>query len=105
MSIPVSGTTTTLRVSIDGTTVTAVGEIDAQTRHELDRALARITLGDLDLDMTRVTFLDSSGLRSLISVHLEADSLGHRFRLIGPQRNVVRLMEVSGLAGVFTIVD
>lgn len=105
MSIPVSGTFTALSVSVHGNDVVVVGEIDAHTRAELDHALARITVGDLDVDMTDVTFIDSSGLRSLISAHLEAEALGHRFRLIGPRPSVVRMFEVSGIGSLFTIVD
>lgn len=86
------------------TVITAVGELDPATAPQLDRAIADARADgatELVIDLAGVTFVDSSGLRSLIAAH----------KLTQPQPLVVRrpsafaaqLFEITGLDDQFVI--
>lgn len=84
----------------DSTTVIAVeGEIDVSSVAELENALNR-HLGDsshLVLDLSRVTFMDSSGIHALIDA--DAVSRDHEcgFAIRNPARAVRRILEIAGV--------
>ena len=79
--------------------IVVVGELDAYTGPALSEALA--SGGDATLDLSGVTFVDSSALRILVLAHQERDQRGARLRLQTPSDAVRRLLDVSGLSGVF----
>jgi anti-anti-sigma factor len=55
--------------------------------------------------MAGVTFLDSSGLRSLVFLQEEAQSQGTSITLRGTQRNVRRVFDLTGLGATFSFSD
>jgi anti-anti-sigma factor len=55
--------------------------------------------------MAGVTFLDSSGLRSLVLLQEEAQSHGTSITLRSTQRNVRRVFDLTGLAATFSFSD
>jgi len=86
---------------IDPSTVALEGEIDAHTAPELAARYAELPGGDGDfsIDMSRVGFMDSSGLRVVIELHQRAEEAQRRLVLRSPSQPVSRLIEVSGLTG------
>lgn len=88
----------TVQGAVDLATVPVLGEaIDAQSES------ARVVVVDLSL----VTFLDSSGLRVLAQHHrqLAGDGDDARLRLVVTSDPVGRLLEVSGLRTFFDVYD
>jgi anti-sigma B factor antagonist len=83
---------------IDGLVLS--GELDAHTAPQLAERLAQLPPGDADvvLDIGRVEFMDSSGLRVVIDVHQRAADAGRRLVLRHPTSAVQRLLEISGLS-------
>jgi len=59
----------------------------------------------LDLDLSTVTFLDSSGLGTLISLHKTMRTQNGTVRLIKPTPNVHQILELTRLHRVFEIVN
>ncbi|MFC9816734.1 STAS domain-containing protein [Streptomyces virginiae] len=55
------------------------------------------------MDLTAMSFCDSSGLNALLGARLHAEEAGHRLRLAAPCQQVVRLLEMTGAIEVFTI--
>jgi anti-anti-sigma factor len=55
------------------------------------------------LDLSGVTFVDSSGLRALVRIHRICDAAGGRLELVDVQPQVGRVLTVSGLDQLFTI--
>ena len=81
------------------------GELDIATAGGLqtriqDRRLAGA--GDLTLDLSGLTFVDSVGLSVLVSAHNRVSEEGNRLRLILPERQR-HLFELSGLTGLLDL--
>jgi anti-sigma B factor antagonist len=84
------------------------GEVDTLTAPELDAAVERQLDGqvtNLVLDLTGVNFLASSGLAVLIKAAHVAQERGMALSLVSANRAVVRPLEVTKTAGMFTIHD
>jgi anti-sigma B factor antagonist len=84
------------------------GEIDLATsgqfRGAIDRALS--TPGSsVVIDMTDVTFMDSTMLRELLRAHKDVDAGGGRLVIAGVQAAVRRLFELTGTSGLFVLAD
>jgi anti-sigma B factor antagonist len=81
------------------------GELDLSTEHELlahcDELLAT-GAPVVDVDLGAVTFIDSSGLGSLVRVQRSAEHAGRQLRLANVPRAVNRILEVTGLDDLFT---
>lgn len=88
--------------------VSARGEVDLDTATRLnDAALAAMQeIGPtVVLDLSHVTFMDSTGLKVLLAVHKRATIGGGRLALAGSTRPVRRVIEVTGLDHVLTMCD
>jgi len=72
-----------------------VGEFDAHAAERLDATITGTSTGDVRLDLAEVTFIDSSGLRSLIVNHQRIEATGHRLVIASPSPTVARLFELS----------
>jgi anti-sigma B factor antagonist len=99
-----------LRVTVepleDGRLIRAVGEVDLSTAAALGRELAaaRVEADTVLLDLSEVTFIDSSGLHLLLEAsHSSAVTDWSLF--VVPSEAVRRLVELSGTADRLTLVD
>jgi anti-sigma B factor antagonist len=84
--------------------VTVQGELDAYAAPGLEdhiSALLSDGVRTLVLDLSQTAFLDSSGLRALLTVHRKLDSGDGRFELRNPSEPVLRLLEITGLRDHF----
>lgn len=79
--------------------VRVAGELDAFTAPDVRAALVRTEDRDVVLDLSGVTFIDSSGLALIVETRQRLQTEHHRL-VIGPRSDVVqRLLELSGVAG------
>jgi anti-sigma B factor antagonist len=87
--------------------VIAGGEIDVHTSPGLSDALrAADALSDrLVLDLTAVTFLDSTGLSAMVAALNRGKERGGSMSLVGPSGVVRRVLAITELDQVFTIYD
>ncbi|MDH6551470.1 stage II sporulation protein AA (anti-sigma F factor antagonist) [Streptomyces sp. SAI-133] len=93
--------------SVDGVHVVTVrGEIDHATNGALHEALfpedgasapARIVV-----DLSDVTFMDSSGINALLAAHQRASDAQGWLRIAGAQRTVARLLNITGIGQVIS---
>lgn len=94
-----------LRLTSDGPGRIAVaGEIDAHTAPRLDSMIFdEIANGhaDVALDMAKVAFVDSSGLRVLIRHRNELHQLGGSLRIVSASPAVEQLLDITGVAELF----
>ncbi|NEB04098.1 STAS domain-containing protein [Streptomyces sp. SID13726] len=89
------------RTDADGTTVLVLrGEVDHQSVGTLTRALPPADTGagpSVVLDLSGVTFMDSSGVNALITAHQAAQAARGRLRLAGMHGAVLRTVQIVGL--------
>ena len=92
--------------TIDGKTAVVVsGEVDAATSDTLRAAIFDVIEGgqsSVVVDMSEVSFIDSSGLRVLIGGYKAADAAGGSLKVGSPSGAVVRLLEITGQYERFT---
>ena len=83
----------------DHAVIVISGELDLRTRDQLSAAATR-TLHDATTviaDLSRVTFVDSSGLSALVGARREAERLQRAFLIRSAHGPVARMLEISGL--------
>jgi anti-anti-sigma factor len=87
----------------DGLVVASVrGELDMATAPVL-RSVLMAAGGPSTVDLAGVTFIDASGLRVLVAAANRARGDGGELVLCGASRGVLRVLEITGLLGAFTI--
>lgn len=94
------------RIEDGGTyTVRAAGEIDVATAPQVESVLLELLGGGspVALDLSGVTFIDSSGLRALVTARQRAEDESAAFTLSGRSPAVERLLQVTGLDSVFEV--
>jgi len=88
------------------TTVVLTGEIDLSTARRVREALIAISNSgetNVVVDMTNVTFMDSTGLSALVGPLKRFRSMNGEIVLRSPTKGVRKVLEISGLTRVFTI--
>ena len=88
----------------DRTLISVAGELDVATTPDLQAAIRDAVARELPivLDTSRVSFMDSTGLAGLLLVR--SDGAGDlRFVLKQPSPAVRRILELTGITGVFEI--
>ena len=88
--------------------VAVSGEVDLFTAPEFkQRVTAPIAAGvdHVIVDLTQTTFIDSSSLGVLIGAHRRLQQRGGRLLVACDTDAIVKTFRITGLDGVFTIVD
>jgi anti-sigma B factor antagonist len=87
------------------TTVAVSGELDLATAPELSAAVAQHHDAKLlVLDLTAVTFIDSSGVRGLIEADRSCAGSGSRLAVLAGEGPVRRMLDLCGLDGRLALV-
>lgn len=93
-----------VEIDVVDSVVRVRGEIDlaaaGAVRESVERAGSMNTGHAVVLDLAEVTFLDSTGLRELVRPAVEREVVLRR-----PSAPVRKLLDLTGTAQVFTIVD
>ncbi|WP_113699224.1 STAS domain-containing protein [Nonomuraea lactucae] len=91
--------TVTIDRRADSTIIGVCGEVDATSRAQLTAALEEgRRLGvPIIMDLSAMTFLDSSGLNLLLRAHNQAATKGRQFHLAALHPRPHRLLEIVGL--------
>jgi anti-sigma B factor antagonist len=89
-----------------GSVVVALsGEIDVAAAPTVREQLEQVaTDRPLIVDLTQVTFIDSTALGVLIGAHKQCDSRGTPMRLVVSEPRILKVFEITGLTDLFTIV-
>jgi anti-anti-sigma factor len=97
-----------LTTTREGTSVlvAVVGELDAHSAGSLDQLATELTADGyihFTLELSQTTFIDSSGLRSLVGLQNRLAELGGELALQAPTDPVTRLLRITGLGEHFTM--
>ena len=90
------------------TRIAPTGELDIATTPALEQAIADAT-GEpgaaLVLDLRELTFMDSTGLRTLAQTNARAEDEGFTLSIVRGPRQIERVLEISGLGALLPLVD
>lgn len=89
------------------TIVVPRGEVDLVSQAQLkERLVDLIVKGHVELavDLTETTFLDSTGLATLISARRRVHALKGSFALVCPHERMLKLFRITSLDKIFSIV-
>jgi anti-anti-sigma factor len=91
-----------------GTHISPTGELDIATTPSLEQAITEATSergASLVLDLRELTFMDSTGLRTLAQTNARAESDGFSLSIVRGPRQIERVLEISGLGALLPLVD
>jgi anti-sigma B factor antagonist len=90
---------------VDPVVISVEGEVDLATSprlaQALDSALGADATTTIRVDLSKVEFMDSAGLRVLVAARRRAEEAGVGLVLHEPHDRVRRIIEITGLTGVF----
>jgi stage II sporulation protein AA (anti-sigma F factor antagonist) len=92
------------KIDTGETMLTVLGEIDMATAPQLAKALARCK-GRTVVDLRKVPFMDSSGIRVLVAEQQRLDRNGGSLRLLSGRGQVTRILDLTGIADTLQIDD
>jgi anti-sigma B factor antagonist len=80
-----------------GHLVEVSGEVDLASAPQLFETLVQWSEGDVHVDLSGVSYVDSSGLHALFRAERRANERGRRVIVHGTRPNVRRIMEIAGV--------
>ena len=92
--------------SPDGSVIRVVGEVDLYSSPDLRKAILKAVPaaeGDLAIDLGGVTYIDSSGVATLVEGLRSAREHGTGFALVAPSQAVMQVLELARLDTVFEV--
>jgi anti-anti-sigma factor len=84
------------------------GELDIATAPQLEQAISEATsepVSELVLDLRELTFMDSTGLRTLAQANVKAEQAGTALSILRGSRQIERVLEISGLGPLLPLAD
>ncbi|GGN28856.1 anti-sigma factor antagonist [Lentzea pudingi] len=97
---------TTTRSTPSGPVLSFIGELDSSAAPAAHDAIKQLPLGTGDqlvIDLTDLTFCDSSGIAALIAARDFAGKAGGMIALAAVPRHLSRVFGLLGLTGLFAI--
>ena len=85
--------------------VTLIGAIDLPTEGQVVEALSGVAGQAVIVDLSRVEFIDSSGIRALIIANKNSETAGGSLLLRSPASAPARVLEMTGISECIKIVD
>ena len=88
-------------------TVKPVGRIDTSNCVEFEDEVKGLTEGvtDLEIDLSDVAYISSSGLRALLTLHKTMDAKDGGLLITNPNAMVGEVLDVTGFSTVLKIQD
>ena len=87
--------------------VRVTGEVDIYTATQFKEPIEKLieaNTKDIFLDLTDLSYIDSTGIGILIELR-SSMSRDLNMTLINPQKNVVKLLQLTGVDQIFSIVE
>ncbi|MFF3015357.1 STAS domain-containing protein [Streptomyces sp. NPDC057939] len=100
---------TTFRVDVaafgDRIVISVCGELDLDTRPQVTTAISALDLTGktLVMDLTNMTFIDSTGLTTLIALHRRAHAEGWDLELHGAGVQALNVLDLTGTRELFAL--
>lgn len=89
-------------------TIALAGEMDLANAADVELELIRAEATNatqIVIDLSELAFMDSTGIRLLITAHARSRTDGHRLVLIRPPARVLRVLTIAGVDGLLPFAD
>ena len=88
-------------------TIALEGKLSVATSPDLESAINQLPkeVNEFVIDLTKLDYISSAGLRVLVSTEKLADQRDGSLTLLHPNAEVTDVFEMTGLSDVFTIVQ
>ncbi|NLO89601.1 MAG: STAS domain-containing protein [Clostridia bacterium] len=81
----------------EGYRIVLQGELDVETAPQLKEVVGEVAANILEIDLSGVSFVDSTGLKSLLDISNQWEQRGGRVSVLNPQPEVAEVMQLVGL--------
>lgn len=78
-------------------------KVTPQLKKDVEEALASHAFTLVEVDLSRTTFMDSTGLSVLVILHKRGKDRGASLRLLRPSQQVRRILDLVQLSSYFEI--
>ena len=81
------------------------GELDIGSKRSVVAAVSEAQqqgVSEIEVDVSEVTFCDSSGISALVMIVNEGAASGRPVTIVNPRANVRRVLEIAGVFGYLT---
>ena len=83
--------------------IAARGELDVQTFESFRDELLGVRAGDVVVDLSAVTFIDSMALGAILQASKRATARGDTLTVVAPDSHIRKVFEVTGLGHVLRL--
>ncbi len=83
--------------------VELTGRLDSLTAPEFDKRIAEVDGARIVLDLAKLDYISSAGLRSVLGALKRASAQGGKLALAAPIPSVVEVFEISGFITLVTV--
>lgn len=87
--------------------ITLEGSIDSKTASEVQQKILEASVNSVNviIDLTKVDFVSSAGLRVLLMVYRQIKAKNGKVILVGVSEEIMEVMSMTGFINFFEIVD
>ncbi|MCL2772810.1 MAG: anti-sigma factor antagonist [Oscillospiraceae bacterium] len=87
--------------------VKLLGDIDHHTarsvRESVDELILTKNPVELDLDLSAIDFMDSSGLGLVLGRYKKQNDIGGRMKILNPSRRIMQILQLAGVEKIIKI--
>jgi len=87
--------------------VKPTGDIDHHTakdmREAIDGLIVKNNPKELELDLSEIDFMDSSGLGLVLGRYKKQSDIGGKFKIINPNRRIMQILQLAGVEKIIKI--
>jgi anti-sigma B factor antagonist len=94
-----------VRNGADVVEVSLIGDVDMATEEQVVDALSPFAGRAVIVDLSRVGFIDSSGMRALVLGKRASDAAGGSVALRAPSSEATRVLDISGVSAFIETID
>jgi len=84
-----------------------VGEIDHHSakniREAVDELIIKNNPAELNLDLSAIDFMDSSGLGLVLGRYKKQNDIGGRMKILNPSKRILRILQLAGVEKIIKI--
>ena len=91
-----------LETQLEKTVLKIEGRLDTITAPELEKNIKEVTSNNLVLDIEKLEYISSAGLRVILGAHKQFVKVGS-FKIVNTKPEIMEIFEMTGFADILDI--